>query len=257
MAAITLISDFGLKDHYVSSIKGALLRAMPELPLVDISHEIDKYDISSAAFLLRAVYSQYPNNTVHIIGVGSEYNATQGYVVVYHHNQYFIGANNGIFSLLFDETPERVVAVPVNTDDNLSFVARDIFVPIAVRLVKGEELSTIGQEGLQLIQRLPFRAASSGDLIKGTIIYIDSYENAITNIDKHLFDSTVQNKPFIIDLARGNQIDKISRDYSDVPEGEILAMFNSEGKLEIALRNGTLSSLLQLKLNDQINIHLL
>ena len=83
---------------------------------------------------------------------------------------------------------------------------------------------------------------------------MDSYDNVITNIDRVLFDQVGKGQPFIIELVGGNQIERISRDYNEVPEGEILAIFNASNHLEIAMRNGKISSLLKLELNNSITI---
>jgi S-adenosylmethionine hydrolase len=93
-----------------------------------------------------------------------------------------------------------------------------------------------------------------GDIIRGSIVFIDSYGNVITNIERTLFDQIGKGQSFIIELARNNQIEHISKEYNEVPEGEILALFNSSNHLEIAMRNGKISQMLNLKLNDSITI---
>jgi S-adenosylmethionine hydrolase len=121
-------------------------------------------------------------------------------------------------------------------------------------LANGVSLESIGKPKQNLLQRLPFRATSMGDNIRGSIVFIDSYGNVITNIDRNLFDQIGKGHPFIIELARNNQIDRISNEYNEVPEGEILALFNASNHLEIAMRNGKVSGMLNLKLNDSITI---
>ncbi len=254
MAIITLISDFGLKDHYVSSVKGAIYSQLPEAIIIDISHQIEKFNIQGAAFILKEAYQSFPPKTVHIIGILTELKNTGGYVIVEHNDHFFIAADNGIFSLLFDEMPKKIIQIPVSTSLNLSFPVRDVFAQIACKLANGGTVESLGKPKEDLLQRLPFRATTVGSNIRGAIVYIDSYDNVVTNIDRALFEQVGKGSPFILELARGNQIERISREYNDVPEGEILAIFNASNYLEIAMRNGKLSSLLGMQLNHSITI---
>ncbi len=254
MAIITLTTDFGLKDHYVGSVKGAILNLNPNAVIIDISHQIEKFNIQDAAFILKESYPNFPKNTVHIIGLLTELKNTGGYVAVKNKGHFFIGADNGIFSLLFDEIPEMIIEIPMESNLNLSFPVRDIFVQFACMLANGTDIETIGKPRQNLLQRLPFRATSMGNIIRGSIVFVDSYGNVITNIDRSLFDQIGKGQAFIIELARNNQIERLSSEYNAVAEGEILALFNSSNHLEIAMRNGKISNMLNLKLNDSITI---
>lgn len=254
MSIITLTTDFGLKDHYVGSVKGAILKQLPGATIIDISHQIEKFNIQDAAFILKETYPDFPPDTVHIIGLLTEFRNTGGYVAVQCNGHFFIAADNGIFSLLFDEIPTKIVEIPMESKINLSFPVRDIFVPFACKLANGEDMETLGKSKQNLLQRLPFRATSMGNIVRGSIVFVDSYGNVITNIDRNLFDQIGKGQPFIIELARSNQIERISAEYNDVAEGEILALFNASNYLEIAMRNGKISSMLNLKLNDSITI---
>ena len=254
MAIITLTTDFGLKDHYVGSVKGAILKQLSTASIIDISHQIEKFNIQDAAFILKETYPDFPKSTIHIIGLLTEFRNTGGYVAVENNGHFFIGADNGIFSLLFEETPEKIIEIPVDPKQNLSFPVRDIFVPFACMLANEVNIETIGKPKQNLLQRLPFRATSIGNIIRGSIVFVDSYGNVITNIDRKLFEQIGKGQKFIIELARSNQIERLSSEYNEVAEGEILALFNSSNHLEIAMRNGKISSMLNLKLNDSITI---
>lgn len=255
MSIITLVSDFGLKDHYVSSLKGTIYSMMPQAVIVDISHQIEKYNIQSAAFNLKQAYTSFPQKTVHVIALNTEFVNTGGYVAVEYNDHFFIAADNGIFSLLFDETPAKIVEIPIESIVNTSFPVRDIFASIACKLANGDELASIGKPKNKLRELLPFRASSMESIIRGAVVYIDSYDNAITNIDKALFERIGKGQSFVIEFAKDYQIERISKDYNEVPQGEILALFNSSGFLELAMRNGNISGLLHLNLNAPITIN--
>ena len=254
MAIITLTTDFGSKDHYVGSVKGAILNQSPSAVIIDISHQIEKFNIQDAAFILKEAYPNFPKNTVHIIGLQTEYTASGGFVAIEHNEQFFIGADNGIFSLIFEEQPKTIVEIPVAPKLKSIFPVRDIFASVACKLSIGTSIKNIGNPKQNLEQRLPFRATSMGNTIRGSVVFIDSYGNVITNIDRSLFEQIGKGEQFVIELARNNQIERISNEYNEVPEGELVAIFNSANHLEIAMRNGTINTMLNLKLHDSITI---
>jgi S-adenosyl-L-methionine hydrolase (adenosine-forming) len=253
MPIITFTSDFGLRDNYVASVKGRIYSRKPEVVIVDISHDIEKHNTQSAAHVLSSAFKYFPEKTIHIIGVSSEIIKGGGYVVVEHQNHFFISADNGIFSLMFEETPSKIIELKSDII-NRSFPVLDVFVDAAVSIANGADMMSLGQPKEKLLQYLPFKSSSNGNIIRGAVVYIDSYNNAITNIDKTLFDRVGKGQPFVIEFARGYQIESISNDYSDVPPGEVLALFNSSGYLELSMRHGNICGLLKLELNASITI---
>jgi S-adenosylmethionine hydrolase len=251
MAIITITTDLGLKDHYVSAVKGAIYSHLPDATIVDISHQIPTYNIQDAAYILKNAYPNFPKGTVHIIGIKAEHNSQSVHVIVFADGHYFIGADNGIFSLLLDKPIDKIVELssPLST-----FPTRDVFAGVAASIAKGGALESVGKVKEGLLERMPFRAASMGDMIRGTVEYIDSYGNVMCNISKSLFNQVGKSRNFKIEFAR-YEIDKISKTYNDVPEGEILALFNAADLLEIAMNSDRASSMLNLKLNDSISVH--
>jgi S-adenosylmethionine hydrolase len=250
MPIITLTTDLGLKDHYVGAIKGSIYSRMADVTIVDISHQVPTYNIQDAAYIIRNAYGTFPKGSIHIIGIRSEHTGLSSHVIVLADGHYFIGADNGIFSLLFDSGFEKAVELPPSAS---TFPTKDVFAPVATALAKGEVMENFGAAKEHLLERMPFRAATMGDMIRGTVEYIDSYGNVMCNISENLFKQVGKGRPFTIEFAR-YEIAKISRNYSDVPEGEILAIFNSTGQLEIAMHSDKASSMLNLKLNDSITI---
>ncbi len=251
MAIITLTTDLGLKDYYVSATKGCILSRLPNAVIVDISHQIPTYNIQDAAYILKNAYPNFPAGSIHIIGVKAEQNNQSPHVVVFANGHYFISVDNGIFSLLLaTETIDKIVELPA-TDS--TFPTRDVFAIAAVQLASGMPVDTIGKPKNELLERFPFCAASMGDTIRGTVEYVDSFGNVMCNISKRLFTQIGKGKEFKIEFAR-YEIGKISKTYNDVPEGEILALFNSSNQLEIAMNSDRACSMLNLKLNDSITI---
>ena len=133
MALITLTSDMGLKDYYVASIKGAILSQHPEAVVVDISHNVPPFDIAQASFILRNTYRDFPEGTIHIISVNPEEDEQTEHIIVKQEGQYFIAADNGIFSLMFDRPPEAAFALNISQDsDQITFPTKHLFIPLVV-----------------------------------------------------------------------------------------------------------------------------
>ena len=103
MPIITLTTDLGLKDHYVASVKGAILSQIPDINIVDITHNIDAFNISQTAYVIRNCYKNFPAGSIHILGVDAELSIDNSHLAVFAGGHYFIGTDNGTFPLLFDD----------------------------------------------------------------------------------------------------------------------------------------------------------
>ena len=97
MSIITLISDFGLKDHYVGILKGKIYSQFPEVNIVDISHFVSKFNIFDASYLLEVSYHHFPKGTVHVMAVDAAQTQDTNHVALLYDGHYFIGADNGVF----------------------------------------------------------------------------------------------------------------------------------------------------------------
>ncbi len=254
MPIITLTSDWGIKDHYLAAVKGSILSRLPEANIIDISHQVDPFDLKQASFIIRNSYPQFPKGTIHIIGIQSEESVNNSHMAIEIEGQFFIGNDNGMFSMIFDRPPDKIVEITITQDtDYFTFSSRDRFVKAAIHLAKGGAIEELGNLKDHWSEQMLFKPVIAGQLIKGMIIYVDNYENVITNITEELFHKTVKSKKFLIE-CRGEKIAKISRSYLDVPVGEPLALFGSTGNLEIAINQGNASSLMGLYMNDPVRV---
>ena len=256
MPVITLTTDLGLKDHYVASIKGAIYTLAPDVTVVDISHEVQPFDILQASFLVKNCYRDFPPGTVHILGINPELADDSPHVLIEIDQHYFVGADNGIFSLIFDKVPDRVFELNITGEaGSFTFPTKSIFVMAACHIAKGGSPEIIGKEIDGLNQRGVFSAVPEPSIIKGMATYIDHYGNVISNIPEKLFQAYNSFDQFRIVLRREDyDITKIAKSYQDVPEGERLALFSATGFLEIAINRGNASKLLGIKQNDIIRI---
>ncbi len=256
MAIITLTSDWGTKDHYLASVKGAILAQIPQVNIIDISHEIAPFDLNEASYILRNVWGNFPEGTIHIVGLNSEASPEHPHVLIKEKGQYFIGADNGIFSLLFNDAPEEIYELDIiQSSSKFTFSTKDVFVQVAKHIIDGNDLEELGEKLPELTKRVAFQPVTEPNLIKGKIIYIDRYENVVSNINEKLFYDTCGKKKYKILLSAGKyKINKIKSSYSDVGEGELVALFGSDGLLEIAQNRGRAAGLLGLQLDDVVRI---
>ncbi|MBY0244905.1 MAG: SAM-dependent chlorinase/fluorinase [Sphingobacteriaceae bacterium] len=255
MAIITLTTDLGSKDFYQAALKGSILSNLNTANIVDISHEIPKFDISNAAFVLKNAFPYFPEKTVHLIGIDSVYNEDNKYVAIKYKNHYFVGADSGIFSILFDEEPEEIVEISIVQNLKfLHFPLLDILVKAATSIAEGKKLSEIGTPLEDIKRRMLMQPIVSGNIIRGVVIYIDSFNNVITNITKDLFASAQKGRNFVIHLSKHETINQLSWHYNEVTEGEKLCLFGLSNHLEIAINKGKANTLLGLPLGQNILI---
>jgi S-adenosylmethionine hydrolase len=107
---ITLLTDFGLKDAYVASMKGVILKINPECTLVDITHQVNPHDIQEGAFTLANAYSTYPKGTIHLAVVDPGVGGPRKPILFVTNNYFFVGPDNGLFAIaLRDEVVIKAV----------------------------------------------------------------------------------------------------------------------------------------------------
>ncbi len=238
----------GLNDHYVASLKGTILGAVENASIVDISHTVRPFDISEASFLLAACYKDFPDGTVHIIGVDSDpvinFGGSDGSFpsVMVYEKQYFISNDNGFFGAFLKENkPESFWRLDnvLSNPKLFKFPTKNMLLPVGIKLLQGEKVESFASPQEEYKNAFTPTAISEPNLIKGHVVHIDSYGNAITNINENLFARFGNDAPFVIHFKKKDYfIDIISNTYNEVPEGEKVAIFNENGLLEIAINRG-------------------
>ncbi|MEP7265500.1 MAG: SAM-dependent chlorinase/fluorinase [Bacteroidota bacterium] len=254
MAVITLTSDWGLRDQHVAILKGKILRAIENPLLIDISHDVQPFNIAQAAYLFRNTYLNFPDGTIHFIGVGSFPSVTTEFVAIKKEGHSFVGMNDGFFSLVFDDQPVDMVQL---TASEFPFAAYDVtaIVNAILHLSSGKNIYELGSRVTEFVQKSEFRPVIEEDVIRGSIIYIDDFGNAVTNIDRKLFEQIRDGRKFEINARRQQYtITTLSERYAVADRGNLVALFNISGYLEIAINQGNASTLLGLKNNDTIRI---
>ena len=251
MPLITLTSDFGLTDHYIAAVKAKLYASDPSLTVIDISHKIDNFNIAHASFVLRSVYRDFPEESVHLIAVGAS-SAFQECIAVRMDKHFFVGPDNGIISLLNDRDPEWIVGLKSNRRS--TFAARDVMAPAALALLSGEDPGQLGDPRKDMQRKMHRQLKANKKLIAGNVIHVDHYGNLITNIDRFTFDVLSKDATYRINFGR-EQFDTIHQCYDDVDFGECALFFNSLQRLEISINQGSATQLLGLSYDSPVHIH--
>ncbi len=251
MQLVTLTTDFGLDDYYVAMLKGAMLQRNAELKIVDITHKVKPYDIVQGAFVLKNAFDSFPPGTLHIITVNNSPEQFS-FIAFSHQDHHFIGPDNGIFTLMFGELPSP--AFRLDHDADSPFPLKNVLANAVDHLCSGKPIFEIGLPAGETERRIALQPVISTSQIRGSVIYVDHYENAVVNVPKDLFQKVRNDRKFALFFKRHDPITKLSRHYSEVPVGETLCLFNSAGFLEIAINMGKASSMLGLKLDDMVQV---
>lgn len=257
MATIALLTDFGSSDWFVGSMKGVVLDINPQASIVDISHNIPPGDIRTAAFSLLACYGSFSKGTVFVAVVDPTVGSRRKAIIAQTESHLFVGPDNGIFSFVLNESKRKSVFTieessyfrkPVSS----TFHGRDIFAPVGAHLSKGVIPSEIGRAMKRWIT-LPWPEVEvEKDIIKGSIIYIDHFGNAFTNITEKSL-KLINRKGSAVSI-KGKKAIPLCRYYNEVAEGKACALLNSAGYLEIALNGGSAALCYNLSIGSSVKV---
>jgi S-adenosylmethionine hydrolase len=248
MPLLTLTSDIGQRDYLAGAVKGQLLKINPGFTIIDISHSLPPFNYPLAAYVCRNAIKNFPEHTFHFILVNLFQKKTGHLLLAFHDKQYILCADNGLLTMILEQKPEMVVGIPLDMKKEMNTINFITAMGNAVnRLLKGESIKDIGIPDVNYQEINPLKPVLDDKSIEGQVIFIDNFENVIVNITREEFEKQGKNRKFRIEFIRDEIIDQISDTYSDVPEGEKLALFNSAGYLEIAINKGNAAGLFGLK----------
>ncbi len=253
MTIVTITSDWKNGDYYLGAIKGALISLGSDVCVVDITNSIPSFDVLQEIFVLKSTYYHFPDSSVHLMGVMSEPKPGAPMVILSGGGHYFVGVNDGRFSLLFDAAPPICFEILKGREVSGAFSAVELFKEAVDIIITNtfEKRTVICDTVKETITGV----VSTNDSITGRVLYCDSFGNAVTNIGKKLFDTIRKGRSFTI-YVQGPymKIGKISRGYYDSRPGEIIALFNSLGFLEIAMNQGDITKLENLTPASEVRI---
>jgi S-adenosyl-L-methionine hydrolase (adenosine-forming) len=256
---ITLLTDFGLDDYYVAAMKGVILSRFSQARLIDISHGIAPQNVLSAAYVLLGACHQFPPGTIHLAVVDPGVGSNRRGVILSTDRYFFVGPDNGLFSLV---TPEFVEAFEIQPSAYLpakvskTFHGRDIFAPVAAALAAGAKPEALGSP-ITDSKRWPHLVQVIGSKIRSQIVHIDRFGNGVTGIEGRHLDS--EQLPPLFGLRVGEHVvRKQKRFYAEEPvvSGQAFVIWGSLGFLEISITNGSAAELLKLGSGQEVTLEL-
>ena len=261
-AIITLTTDYGGRDAFVASVKGVILKITPQAQIIDISNEITPQDIWEAAFTLRAAYSHFPKGTVHLAVVDPSVGGGRRPIIVVTESFYFVGPDNGLFSLIYQDA-ERIRVHHITSthyflpNPGPTFHGRDVFAPVAGWLSKGIPSGNFGDEITDYVKLNIPAPKVTGDGIDGNIVHIDRFGNIITNITyKDIQPLMVEGTDLgkaSVSLA-GKEIKGLKKFYAEAAPGAPSAIINSSGVLEVFMFKQNARAALSVKRGEAVRL---
>ncbi len=254
---LTLLTDFGSHDVYVSVMKGVIACINPQATIVDLTHEIPPQDVAAGRFCLMNAYPYFPKGTVHVAVVDPGVGSARRAIALQLLHSILVGPDNGLFSGVISPENPILAAVELSNSDywrtpdpSTTFHGRDIFAPVGAHLSKGVPLEELGPaiDPVTLVTLdLPQCQWENAEIL-GCIQYIDRFGNLITNIP----DTWVRGK--LGSVRVGDRQIPGGKTYSDVPRGWAIALVGSHGWVEIAINGGNASYTLELTIGATVRV---
>jgi S-adenosylmethionine hydrolase len=257
---ITLTTDFGLKDQYVAEMKAVILGICPEASIVDVSHQIEKFNVRMGAFVLAAASAYFPRGTIHVAVVDPGVGTKRRAVCIKTKHACYLGPDNGLLILAAEnqgimhayEVKNKKLMLPTVST---TFHGRDIFSPVAAHLASGVSLSALGPKADCLVIPEFANVAKCKGMLIGEVIHVDDFGNVVTNIRQGELEKVRGGKPMKLKFKEAGVKLKFCRAYGEVEEGELLALFGSHNFLEISINQGSAASVFNVKSGDEVTVY--
>lgn len=253
---ITLTTDFGLKDPYLGAMKGSVLSVNAAARIIDITHMVTPGDVGEGALLLKDACAYFPPSTIHVAVVDPGVGGPRRPVLIETERYLFVGPDNGVFSRALER--EKVLRIVHLTEKRFfnktvspTFHGRDIFGPVAAHLSLGTAPTEFGKiiEGLEG-GVVTAQKRGDGTVVTGSVIYVDSYGNLITDIEEE--DIAPLRRAGLEVLIKGRSLEGIKATYSEAEEGALAALIGSSGRLEVAVNLGSAQKTLEAGVGEKV-----
>src|SRR5947208_13470444 len=247
---VTLTTDFGLNDHFVGTMKGVILKIVPNAEIVDICHSVQAFDILDGALALAQAYSYFPPRTVHLVVVDPGVGSARRPIIASSEEQNFVAPDNGVLSLMYAReerlsvrhvTSEHYFLQPLSN----TFHGRDIFAPVAAYLAKGVDHEKFGEEITDFVRfNAPRPKPTDANTIRGVVLKVDRFGNLVTNITAQDAPALFQVPLPAFKMAIGQrEVTSFKTNYADGAPNELFAILGSMGYLEIAANRSAAAQL--------------
>jgi len=256
---VSLTTDFGLKDPYLAEMKAVILGINPNANIIDITHDINKFDVRTAAYTLACAAPFFPKGTVHVAVVDPGVGTRRWPILVQTPKAFYVGPDNGAATLAAgNEGIEHIFRITnrrfmLSTISN-TFHGRDIFAPVAAHLTRGTQPTELGPETEKILTPKFARVAKKKNMLISEVLHIDSFGNIITNIREEELHSINIEETVNIKINNHKLRMKLGKAYADVKKGEPVALFGSHGFLEISVNQDSGAATFKVKAGDRITL---
>jgi S-adenosylmethionine hydrolase len=259
ISVVTLLTDFGDRDYFVASMKGVILNINPQARVVDLTHQIAPQQVEEAAYVLQACYHYFPDGTVHVAVVDPGVGTSRRALLVTTSRHYFLAPDNGVLTpIIENETGVEVRAIENRQyrldAEGATFDGRDLFAPSAAWLTRGQSPGSYGRLVRDAVKLPTVAPAWQDGALVGQIVYVDRFGNLISNLTP-LHVKEVQGAHRHSGLAvriAGVSIDGLSRSYDAGAAGQLHALINSNGQVEVFVKNGNAAAQLAVGRGERI-----
>jgi S-adenosylmethionine hydrolase len=250
---VALLSDFGIHDHYVGAMKGAVLSVCPDAQLVDLVHELPPHDVAAGSFALAAAVHGFPVGAVFLAVVDPGVGTSRRALAMETQSHRFVAPDNGLLSLVLADHPDARVHTITNAglfrfEVSSTFHGRDVFGPVAGHLARGMPLEEVGPPATDVVVLPLPTVRQRGDTEwEGEVIHTDRFGNLTTNVSGRDLTEILAHfggDPNEIVVVVEGAVLPVVRAYADVSEGEACALVGSSRRLEIAIHGGNAARIL-------------
>jgi len=256
---IAMLTDFGGRDHYAGVMKGVVLGIAPDVPIIDVSHDLPAHDVPFAARELAATYKYFPAGTIFLVVVDPGVGSARRGLAVEAGDWRFIVPDNGVLTAVFEEVePKQVVELTerryARPTVSRTFEGRDRFAPAAAWLAKGIQLKALGRAVTDyVLLDLPKPTFDDG-VLRGIVVRVDRFGNVVTNLDRPSCERLTDGQGAVQLTVAGQAIGRIVTTYADLEPGEIGALFGSTDHLECAAPETSAAEKLQVAVGDLVEL---
>jgi len=257
---ITLTTDFGLRDPYVAEMKAVILSMSPNTTIVDITHQVEKFNIRMGAYVLAAASSYFPNGTIHVAVIDPGVGTKRRTILIQTKHGYFIGPDNGVLAIAAESQDIEHIYKITNPKLMLqkiysTFHGRDIFAPAAAHIAKGTAPSEFGPEIHKIVTPKFAKIIKRKNVLTGEVIHIDGFGNIVTNFKEKELESMGIKATVNLKLKKTKLKLKFCKAYAEANAQKPLAIIGSHNFLEISINQGNVAENLKTKVGDTVTIY--
>jgi S-adenosylmethionine hydrolase len=257
---ITLTTDFGTKDPYVAEMKAVILNISPNATIIDITHQIDKFNMKMGAYILASASPFFPKGTIHVAVIDPRVGTQRRALCIQTKNATYLGPDNGVLALAAKTQGIKHVYEIINPKLMMprisnTFHARDIFSPAAAHLANGTPPTELGPQTKKIATPKFAKVTKSKNILAGEVIHIDDFGNIITNIEKKHFQTIKPGKMIRLKIGNTSFKAKFSKTYAEGKAKEPLALIGSHSFLEISINQSNAAKTLKIKDEDRVLLY--